>query len=162
MSNVACVKFKPHTKSECAVHNLGHVGQRVGACTSAPEDVPGFANPRFDIQHLNMKEAVILTGFVTQVLTRKDCLQGRENTFWGPVSKVIDRLMQRCLSSVLDVISPDVWERIWIQGKADILRIFLLHKLGGVWADAKLCMTQPLDSWLNMEVDFRALIRRDR
>lgn len=36
-------------------------------------------------------------------------------------------------------------------GKSDFLRIFLLYKFGGVWADATSFCLKPLDQWLDME-----------
>ena len=42
-----------------------------------------------------------------------------------------------------------------------MIRVFLLHKYGGVWADATLCMVEGLEHWLHMDVDFTTFIRHD-
>ena len=48
-----------------------------------------------------------------------------------------------------------------IQAKSDVIRVLLLHKYGGVWADATLCMVEGLEHWLHMDVDFTTFIRHD-
>ncbi len=40
-------------------------------------------------------------------------------------------------------------DRLTPQALSDIVRINLLRKYGGVWADATCFCCQPLDSWLN-------------
>ncbi|KAA8499907.1 Initiation-specific alpha-1,6-mannosyltransferase [Porphyridium purpureum] len=45
-------------------------------------------------------------------------------------------------------VSDEVWRRLRIQHKADIFRTLLVHKYGGVWADASTFCGQPLDTWL--------------
>ena len=47
-----------------------------------------------------------------------------------------------------------------LQAKSDVIRVLLLHKYGGVWADATLCMTEGLEPWLHMDVDFTTFIRK--
>lgn len=39
-----------------------------------------------------------------------------------------------------------------VQHEADLLRIMLLHKFGGVWADARILPVAPLDAWLNRDL----------
>ena len=39
-----------------------------------------------------------------------------------------------------------------VQHEADLLRIMLLHKFGGVWADARILPVAPLDTWLNHDL----------
>ncbi len=39
-------------------------------------------------------------------------------------------------------------ENIGLQAKTDIIRVYLLSKYGGVWADATLYCKKPLDTWL--------------
>ena len=46
-----------------------------------------------------------------------------------------------------------------LQAKSDVIRVLLLHKYGGVWADATLCMTEGLEPWLHRDVDFTTFIR---
>ena len=43
-------------------------------------------------------------------------------------------------------------EDICIQSRSDILRIELLHKYGGVWADATLFCMKPLDTWIHTTI----------
>ena len=44
-------------------------------------------------------------------------------------------------------------KRIHVQGRSDILRLNLLARYGGVWADATLWCHRPLDDWLGALVD---------
>ena len=46
-----------------------------------------------------------------------------------------------------------------IQTKSDVIRVFLLHDHGGVWADATVCMTQRLPRLFHENVDFNTFIR---
>lgn len=59
-------------------------------------------------------------------------------------------------SNVLDYLEdPDSLffnENICIQSRSDILRIELLHKYGGVWADATLFCMKPLDTWVHTTI----------
>ena len=65
-------------------------------------------------------------------------------------------------TSALDLIDSNKWSNMSIQAKSDVIRVLLLHKYGGVWADATLCMTGGLDSWLNLNTDFITFIRHDQ
>ena len=49
-----------------------------------------------------------------------------------------------------------------MQAKSDVIRVLLLHKYGGVWADATLCMTEGLEPWLHMDADFTTFIRKEK
>jgi len=42
---------------------------------------------------------------------------------------------------------------ILLATKADYIRLLLLHKYGGVWADANVFCLQPLDNWIHMILD---------
>ena len=46
-----------------------------------------------------------------------------------------------------------------IQAKSDVIRVFLLHDYGGVWADATVCMTGKLPRLFHSNVDFNTFIR---
>ena len=46
-----------------------------------------------------------------------------------------------------------------IQAKSDVIRVFLLHDYGGVWADATVCMTGKLPRLFHSNVDFYTFIR---
>ena len=48
--------------------------------------------------------------------------------------------------------------KITIQEYADILRMELLNQNGGVWVDATLFCTKPLDSWINKKINKNDLI----
>ena len=51
------------------------------------------------------------------------------------------------------------WDKMSIQTKSDVIRVFLLHDHGGVWADATVCMTQRLPRLFHENVDFNTFIR---
>lgn len=60
-------------------------------------------------------------------------------------------------------VSDYAWNNLaTIQAKSDIIRILLLARYGGVWADASLLCMEPLHTWLNTSKEFVAYIRRDR
>jgi len=65
------------------------------------------------------------------------------------------------LTNVFSVIAKSSWDKMSIQAKSDVIRVLLLHKYGGVWADATLCMVEGLEHWLHMDVDFTTFIRHD-
>ena len=66
------------------------------------------------------------------------------------------------MTNVLSLISKDSWDNMTIQAKSDVIRVVLLHKYGGVWADATLCMVEGLERWLRMDTDFTTFIRHDK
>lgn len=43
-------------------------------------------------------------------------------------------------------------KKLSVQGRSDIIRINLLSKYGGVWADATLFCRQPLDGWIDPHI----------
>lgn len=43
---------------------------------------------------------------------------------------------------------PNTFSALTVQAKSDILRLNLLDRYGGVWADATVLCLKPLDSWL--------------
>ena len=65
------------------------------------------------------------------------------------------------LTDVFSVIAKSSWDKMSIQAKSDVIRVLLLHKYGGVWADATLCMVDGLEHWLHMDIDFTTFIRHD-
>ena len=65
------------------------------------------------------------------------------------------------MTDVFSVIAENSWNKMSIQAKSDVIRVLLLHKYGGVWADATLCMVVGLEHWLHMDVDFTTFIRHD-
>ena len=61
-----------------------------------------------------------------------------------------------------NLIPSSVWKKIGMAGKADIYRLLLLQKYGGVWADASLFCSTPLDSWLSTnQSDLFTFLRYD-
>jgi hypothetical protein len=93
------------------------------------------------------------------------CVQSwiRQNPSWTvhvlDATSVIDALGS-------DELSYDAWPGISIQHFSDLIRLALLKKHGGVWADASMYCVTPLDRWLvpNMQTGFFAFrgIRRGR
>ena len=47
----------------------------------------------------------------------------------------------------------DKSKNISYQAKSDIIRLSLLKNIGGVWADATMLCMQPLDNWVNEQVE---------
>ena len=66
------------------------------------------------------------------------------------------------LTDMFSMITVSSWENMSIQAKSDVIRVLLLYKYGGVWADATLCMVESLEHWLHMDVDFTTFIRHDK
>ena len=66
------------------------------------------------------------------------------------------------MTNVLSLIPEDSWDNMTIQAKSDVIRVVLLHRYGGVWADATLCMVEGLEHWLHMDTDFTTFIRHDK
>ena len=64
-------------------------------------------------------------------------------------------------TGLLNFLELDVWKKLTVQAKSDVIRVFLLHKYGGVWADATLCMTEGLEPWLHLDGDFETFVRHD-
>lgn len=58
--------------------------------------------------------------------------------------------------------SPRVksWDQFDLQKKSDLLRMFLINKHGGFWADATLVCTRPLHQWLNFDATSGAVFLR--
>ena len=65
------------------------------------------------------------------------------------------------MTNVYSVIAKRSFDKMSIQAKSDVIRVLLLHKYGGVWADATLCMVEGLEHWLHMDLDFTTFIRHD-
>lgn len=91
-------------------------------------------------------------------------------TYWGQGAERQPHVIQKCISSwkahnkgwdviVLDETNTDQYVRlelphsrmqeIGLTKKSDLLRLQLLEKHGGVWADGTVFCTTPLDSWLS-------------
>ena len=45
-------------------------------------------------------------------------------------------------------IPDDVWHKITVQARSDILRTMILERHGGIWTDASLFCSVPFDMWL--------------
>ena len=65
------------------------------------------------------------------------------------------------MTGLLKFIPQNSWTRMSMQAKSDVIRVFLLYNYGGVWLDATVCMTEGLQTWLSMDVDFKTFIRHD-
>ena len=64
------------------------------------------------------------------------------------------RLLDReSLAALIDLDGFDARPDIGLQALSDIIRVKLLMKYGGVWADASLFCVKPLDDWLPTVVD---------
>lgn len=59
-------------------------------------------------------------------------------------------------------LSDAVWKSMSIQAKSDYIRISLLHKYGGVWADTSLHCNQPVDDWIDLDRDYLFYLRDDQ
>lgn len=57
-------------------------------------------------------------------------------------------LDQSSVAEFVDLSSFDHREDMGLQMRSDVIRVTLLSKYGGVWADASLLCHQPLDTWL--------------
>ena len=59
--------------------------------------------------------------------------------------------------------ADEFWQGTTVQTKSDIIRIMLLSKYGGVWADASTFCRNPLRSWVDLEKnqDMVSFIRTD-
>jgi hypothetical protein len=88
------------------------------------------------------------------------CLESwlRHNPGWQVI--LLDRPNAREYIDLESEIGP-IGDNVTPQAFSDILRINLLAKYGGVWADATCFCTKPLDDWLgaNMETGFFAIER---
>lgn len=68
----------------------------------------------------------------------------RENSTWDVV--VLD---SSNLNNYVDLDMPnDNFEILSMAQKSDLIRLFLLSKYGGVWADATTICKKPLDEWI--------------
>jgi hypothetical protein len=59
------------------------------------------------------------------------------------------------------LIPNRIWNPLTFQAKSDIYRTLLLHRYGGIWADASLAAVVPLDSWLDDQSDLFSFLRHD-
>lgn len=61
------------------------------------------------------------------------------------------------------VVPNATWNQLTIQAKSDIYRTLLLYEHGGIWADASLVCSVPLDTWLTVDhhVDLVSFLRKD-
>ena len=70
------------------------------------------------------------------------------------------------LTGVLDPNSEyyvpwDRFKRMGIQHKADVLRVILLAKFGGLWVDASLQANKPLSEWMDRQREAQFFVRMD-
>ena len=70
------------------------------------------------------------------------------------------------LTGVLDPNSEYYvpWDRfklMGIQHKADVLRVILLAKFGGLWVDASLQANKPLSEWMDRQREAQFFVRMD-
>lgn len=56
----------------------------------------------------------------------------------------------------IEALVPTFWEISPIASRSDVLRINLLDKYNGLWVDATLFCTMPLDSWIHEHTPFFA------
>jgi hypothetical protein len=67
----------------------------------------------------------------------------------GWIIRDINMTQAEELTDRRSLINNTVWKGIGMAGRADIYRILLLHKYGGVWTDASCLCSVPLDTWLS-------------
>jgi len=90
-------------------------------------------------------------------------LQGWENAPWLPQQVVqswrvqnpgwnVVLVSESNLNDYVNDIDYMYKDTISPQAKSDIVRLALLNKHGGVWADATLLCLQPLDSWIEESI----------
>lgn len=66
------------------------------------------------------------------------------------------------LSNRVSYVPDSIWNKMHIQGKSDIYRTLLLHKFGGIWADASLVAARPVREWLDLSSsDLVSFVRTD-
>lgn len=59
------------------------------------------------------------------------------------------RALDASTASHYSTISKEIyWEKLPLEKRSDLLRLELLEKYGGVWVDATLFCTNPLENWL--------------
>ena len=95
-------------------------------------------------------------------LMEKTCLWSHKAANPTFKTRVLDLQTAINLTDVFSVIKKNSWDNMTIQAKSDVIRVLLLHKYGGVWADATLCMVEGLEHWLHRDVDFTTFIRHDQ
>jgi mannosyltransferase OCH1-like enzyme len=59
-------------------------------------------------------------------------------------------------------IPDNVWKKMTVQAKSDVLRMLVLYEYGGVWSDASLDCAIPLDGWLGDQDDIFTFQRFDK
>ena len=100
-------------------------------------------------------------GFKNAPRMQKTCLWSHKAANPTFTTRVLDLQSAINLTDVFSFIEKKSWHKMSIQAKSDVIRVLLLHKYGGVWADATLCMVEGLEHWLHMDVDFTTFIRHD-
>ena len=101
-------------------------------------------------------------GFKNAPRMQKTCLWSHKAANPTFNTRVLDLQSAINLTDVFNTIEKNSWDMMSIQAKSDVIRVLLLHKYGGVWADATLCMVEGLEHWLHMDVDFTTFIRHDK
>ena len=56
----------------------------------------------------------------------------------------------------------DFWNKEPIQSRSDLIRINLLNIYGGVWTDATVFCTKPLDTWIHEAINFSGFFAFDK
>lgn len=87
-------------------------------------------------------------GWQSAPYKNKVCLQSwiKYNEKDWTINVIDKRDVQRLLD--MDNLIPGFWSKQPIQSRADVVRINLLHKYGGVWVDSTTFCTKPLSAWL--------------
>lgn len=94
-------------------------------------------------------------GWENATIVCKLCLVSwmKYNRSWNVV--VLDKYnLHRYID--IEALIPTFWEISPIASRSDVLRINLLDRFNGVWADATLFCTMPLDSWIHEHTPFFA------
>lgn len=80
---------------------------------------------------------------------QKMCLNSfkRHNPHWD--IRAISLAEAETLIDRIHFYPNSTWNKARVQAKSDIIRIELLARYGGVWADSTVYCTEPLDNWIN-------------
>ena len=94
-------------------------------------------------------------GWENATIVCKLCLLSwkKYNPLWNIV--ILDKYnLHRYID--IEALVPTFWKISPIQSRSDVLRINLLNKYNGLWVDATLFCTKPLDSWIHEYTPFFA------
>ena len=68
--------------------------------------------------------------------------------YYNPNWKIITLDKKNIYNYLSKELLDDIWEKKLVQHQADIIRVNLLKKYGGVWTDSTIFCNKSLDDWL--------------